>query len=455
MDIDSSYNSFFHAHFLKRLSHGGILLCAVLFAATIISCVNEPRIVFPIQETHSTISGFILPAHIRAGVFIGDAVFIDSASTDGASGFFRMDSISYGSYRLIVKAQGFGTYTAPLTIKSRYHMFADIVLSEYPSQINTIEPPDSTVVDSQFYTLNAPHFDSVFFIRVRFNQPIDTQSISKALSITPKIPITYRYTRSGQLQSILNIGVPADIFFSHRKVSVYLNSSLRTFAFDSLEFPVTLTYFPDTLLREKILMHEFIVQTVPSHGAQQIDPSTPLAIEFRSQLSRLSAMNVLTIAPGILYRTHWETKTSGNELLRLTPSQYLKTNTTYSITLDSGLSLGTKISSASIGFSFKTAPLLLTAARPGNDQTGVNNQETVSLTFNAPVDSTALLNSISFTPAVDSIGIGAWNGDSLTHTITHAAFTPNTSYALNLDTTCTDRYGCALFRQTTVRFKTR
>jgi hypothetical protein len=188
-----------------------------------------------------------------------------------------------------------------------------------------------------------------------------------------------------------------------------------------------------------------------------------LSITFGRKMDSVAVEAHLTITPQISYYTTWSPfLLSGpgdtDYRLEIKPMHYLRSGTTYTVSIDSGhLSLD-GIKNSPIGISFTTVPFRLIGHSPPQGQINAGPSIPIAFTFNMPIDTSTLLGAIRSTPAVteftiDSIGIDAQSA-RWTYRMGHGALLCATTYTIVVDTTVTDLFGTAARNGVSFEFST-
>jgi len=99
------------------------------------------------------------------------------------NGFFFFDSLALGTYQVKIEATGYHTDSATVVVGSNFFNFKDFKLSSSipPTLLSSIPANGDSCV---------PAWDP---IELTFNKPIDTSSVSSAITISPSIPLIFIY----------------------------------------------------------------------------------------------------------------------------------------------------------------------------------------------------------------------------------------------------------------------
>jgi len=99
------------------------------------------------------------------------------------NGFFFFDSLALGTYQVKIEATGYHTDSATVVVGSNFFNFKDFKLSSSipPTLLSSIPANGDSCV---------PAWDP---IELTFNKPIDTSSVSSAITISPSIPLIFTY----------------------------------------------------------------------------------------------------------------------------------------------------------------------------------------------------------------------------------------------------------------------
>jgi hypothetical protein len=147
-----------------------------------------------LTSTTSKIAGKILPVASNAKVYIEQGRPIDSAFIDPADGYFALNDLSAGVYRVRIIANGYDTFSAMIQISPGYsYDFGGIRLAERNNDFNDSIPSvyDHYPVNGSERIYLPPdkysQGSAALYISVSFDRPMNRESVEKALSISPPI----------------------------------------------------------------------------------------------------------------------------------------------------------------------------------------------------------------------------------------------------------------------------
>ena len=176
---------------------------------------------------------------------------------------------------------------------------------------------------------------------------------------------------------------------------------------------------------------------------------------FTTPMIPSSVEQRLSINPAVPFLTTW--RISGTQQLVVAPIQPLRSNTVYTVTVDSGYRSLSGVAGQPFQCQFKTLPIMVTKLQPLDGQINVAPEEKLQFTFNTPIDTAAFLAHFTMQPAVDSLRLIADSSGfgNQSFSIIHAAFAGSTVYTLTLDSAMTDRYGIPMGRNVSLNFSTK
>lgn len=243
-------------------------------------------------------------------------------------------------------------------------------------------------------------------ITLRFNQPMDTDSVVAALHMEPSL--TYDLTVISQTATLtltqpLDFGV--DYQFTLDKTAVNQDHI-------SLARPYTWNLaLPDPLLTVR----------GPSAG----DPAAPITIHFNYTMDTASVSQALEIKPDVQGKLAWN---EDNTALTLTPDGRLHADTTYTVSFTAPLRLqdGDELPPLAAA-TLHTPPPILSFAPTGDNQSPAT---VVRIRFDRLMDETATEAAFSIEPTVD--GTFEWQETTLTFHPTDGFFTEYTDYTVTL-----------------------
>jgi hypothetical protein len=149
----------------------------------------------PTQTTMtSKIAGTILPVTSLAKVYIEQGRPVDSACIDPADGYFTLNNLSAGVYKVRILANGYDTFSAMIQIDQGFsYDFGGIRLAERNKNFNDSIPSiyDHYPADeSELIYLPPDKYSqgsAALYVSISFDRPMNRESVEKALSISPPV----------------------------------------------------------------------------------------------------------------------------------------------------------------------------------------------------------------------------------------------------------------------------
>lgn len=246
-------------------------------------------------------------------------------------------------------------------------------------------------------------------ITLRFNQPMDTDSLAAALRMEPPLP--YDLDATDQTITItltqpLTFGVQYQFTLDKTAVNQDGISLARPYT-----WPLSLT---DPLGRVS--------------GPSASDPEAPLTIRFNYPMDAASVSRALEIKPAVQGKLGWN---EDNTMLTLTPDGRLRANTTYTINFITPLLLqdGSELPPMAAA-SFNTPPPILSFAPSGQN---VSPAALVQIRFDRLMDQAATEAAFAIEPAME--GTFEWRETTLVFHPTSGIFAENSDYTVTLAAT--------------------
>lgn len=141
-----------------------------------------------VRDDYETVSYYAITSadekqpidNITATLTPGNIVYNGDSNNNG---FYFFDSLATGTYQVKVEADGYHSDSATVVVGSNFFNFKDFKLSSSipPTLLSSIPANGDSCV---------PAWDP---IELTFNKPIDTSSVSSAITISPSIPLIFTY----------------------------------------------------------------------------------------------------------------------------------------------------------------------------------------------------------------------------------------------------------------------
>jgi hypothetical protein len=427
-------------------------LAAVLVFLPAIFCGKGPEVVFPvIPGPLGKASGFISPAGVMGTAYLFEDVAFDSAVIQPSTGFFFFDSVPSGRYELRVVVPGFGIPRRVVYIGQYGNDLGMIYLSRLPSQVSQVYMKDSTRIgfsscgagprllnSTPSYTVQTG--DTAVNFRIDFRQKMDSSSVVSALKIEPATQHRVTCSTDGSI-GILVVSFPVMELFKDSVMTLTIGRPAKTIYGEGLDFDLTLSYFISTACYGQAVFSTFLQKTIPYNGQAGVATENDIYLFFRAMMNEMSVQKALSILPPEPMNFFWSTTSDSMQQLRIVLPSALKTNTKYTVTLDSTARRAdsTRIP-VPVALSFTTAHFMITRYSPLNGDLNVPVDSPFEYRTNVPVDSSSFLKAFSIRPAVDSIWISV--ADSAKKVIVHHTYlTQKQAYTVTIDTNLSSAKG--------------
>ena len=445
-----------------------------LLAMTILSCTKTvEKIISPEIDPNASmgsIVGLVLQKDSNARVVVRQATPIDSTLINPADGQFRIDSLRVGNYDLYVKASNYGTYWIRNVVVNAGGVtyVGEIRLSNVPDMVSAFYPEDGAeIVFNRRW--------SQISISVRFNEPMDRESVEQAFSTDPpsegvfywgtftQIP-TPRYFwdelgysdrgKAGSQEPGANITTFSKVkAFTYRMArkdgytdttyTITISTAAKDTAGNHMQFPLQFRF---STVQSASTQNAILTQ--PEHGDIYVDPmaNSSIFITFPRRMDQASVENGLVISPATDAIFVWPT---GNQLKIFTGGP-LRCETTYQIHIPAtvldldGVALG-----EAFDFSFETAPVQVIGSIPQSGEVFVSRDAKMSMQFNTFMILSSVQNAFSITPQTSGKFIRGYetsNGRprNVVTFIPSGRLAPNTKYTVTVDTRAVDLHGTNL-----------
>ncbi len=160
-------------------------------------------------------------------------------------------------------------------------------------------------------------------IIINFNQRMDTGSVESALSISPAFKYSVVWDNSDST-AIIQSHIPLD---ANTDYTVTVGETATSADGVQLKGEYQFSFITG------IMGQPVVLGTMPNKGQSNIPSSHPIRVVFDRPMDVQSVEALLSISPDIDYTTNWY---EANMVLELVSASPLATNTTYTITIESG-----------------------------------------------------------------------------------------------------------------------
>ncbi len=414
---------------LQKLKSTSVLF---ILAAIIIycRCGGDHQITFPQVPTKGIINGYIDPVGVKSTVVLINVAVVDSVYPDSATGYFEFKDINYGSYKIIVKADSFGTINTVVRLTSGIYTLGSVVLTRYPSLISAVSPRDNSVINYE-RTSN----DSTVEFCFSFKKPVNKETFFENFSISPALPYRLSKESINDYRHDIYIEIPGVYLFLYPKVTFTFKKGISSIYFEPLEFDYSVSYFPDTSKVNDLIYRNFFSSVIPQNNAQAVSVSTDLKLRFKKPMDRASVESALIIKPDTKFEMNWQNTDDGGEQLTMQFADLLKKGITYIVTIDSSAKSADGIRfPRPVTTMFTTDRMKVVTFSPNAKEMYVSDSKILTYTFSYPVDSASFMNAFSITPPVDSLQLLFFDNKK-TVMVLHQDFILDTIYTVALDTT--------------------
>lgn len=425
--------------------HVARLLPTLLIMATVIlycRCGGDHEIIFPQVPTQGIINGYIDPTGVKAKVFLVNVAVVDSVVPDSATGYFEFRSVNYGSYKLVVKADSFGTVSTVVRLTSGTYTLGSVELNKYPSQIYSIFPADNSAIT---YDRSSTVNDSTVEFCFSFRKPVKREIFLENFIISPALPFKISKESISDYRHDIYIEIPAIYFFSNPKITCTLKKEISTIYFEPLEFDYSVSYFPDTTKVNDVIFRNFFSSVTPQNNAQSVSVSTDLKVRFKKPMDHISVGSALIIKPETKYEINWQKMDDGGELMTILFADLLKKGTTYSVTIDTNAKSASAVKfPRPVITKFATDPMKIVSFSPNTKEMYVSDSKVLTYSFSYPIDSASFLKAFSISPSTDSLQLLLFDNKK-TVMVLHKDFILDTVYTVIIDTSLVAYTGEHLF----------
>jgi len=407
------------------------ILIAVLF---LISC--QPEINVIINKEPGRITGIVVPVNETATVELYQGNLIDQTTTD-ANGFFEFEKVSPGTYRLVVKADQYGSVeVSNIRVSDSEGYDVGIVeLSLFPNPLIDVSPYNGA---RDVGASNA-------YIRLFFTEYMMPETVKEAFSITPSldnISLSSPSYSSGSSRYLYSIHGD---FKPGIEYTYTIDTTAATAYGKNLEFSYSSSF----------TIEEFKITSIAWNG----ESNSELRIAFNSQISADNFDKITINPPTATYLNSDNSSSRGTNssmYLRISPAISWMTDTTYTVLISDDIaeSGGTTLGRDSI-FTFVTDPIAITSTSPRNDQYFISVLPDIMVRFNNIVDESTIADALTVFPeAVYEIWTYYSDGYNYFYLNVISDLQNKTQYVVELSTDLKDYYGRHLKAPYSFRFVT-
>ncbi len=397
----------------------------------------HPEINVIISKEPGMISGIVVPIDVVATVELYQGSLVAETNTD-ADGIFEFDDVDPGTYRIIARAENYGSVelSGIKVSDSEGYDTGIIELSLYPAPL----------IDSYPYNGARDISISNAYIRLYFESYMLPESIEKAFSITPELENlsfshpTY-YSSGNRYSYIIEGDFKPGIEYTYT-----IDTNAVSYTGERLEFS-----FSSSFTTEK-----FKITSIICNGGSY----SVLTISFNCSVSadNFDKISINPPTPAYLddYYSLNARGTDSFTYFRIYPEISWMTDTIYTVLISSEIteSGGTTLGRDST-FTFVTDPLEIADTYPRNEQCYISLLPDIMVRFNNIVDESTIADALSVSPeAVYEIWTYYSDGYNYFYLNVTEALQRKTEYVVAISTALQDYYGRHLENPYSFRFVT-
>ena len=377
----------------------------------------------------------ILPAYTYAYVVFNNIVSPDAASllqlSPAVGGKWSVQGNS--RYISFISTSPFNfntTYTliVPSTVKDQDgHALHESVASTFTTtgfRVSSTSPANGEE--------NVTHT----YLYFNFTGALDTGSVRSAFNISPYVAGTFQFYNSSQFQFLAENG-----FSMNTKYTITLSPSLQSASGVTLSpYSMSFTTAPFQ-----------VDYSYPSDGSTDVSLNNAINIQCNAFVDTASARSAFSISPATagtfqLYRN--------SNSFSFMPINGLLPGTKYSVTISTALrTLQGDVLSSPYSFSFTTDQFRVTSSYPYNGATSVYRNSNISISCNAPLDTSTIRSAFSISPTV--AGTVTYSASShYFYFYPSVSYTANTTYTYTVSTALKSASGGALASPFSASFTT-
>jgi hypothetical protein len=276
-----------------------------------------------------------------------------------------------------------------------------------------------------------------------FNYPVDSSSFIKAFTITPLVD-SLQFLFVDNKKSVMIVHPD---FITDTVYTVVIDTFLQTYSGEHIKSEIRQIFY--TGFTDSLRTSNCIQKTFPPDTVSQVECGENIIITFTGPMDKTSITKCISITPPVPTELVWLSTST----LQIKQLQFLKSNTQYTITLDSGYTTQDKrVRGTGYTMKFKTKPLRVVSYYPLADQVNVSCDQDIQLIFSAPVDTLSLLSRCYFYPPVDSLI--CLRDKEGRYYIRHTRLLNSTEYNFVVSDSIADRYGIISENRLSIKFST-
>lgn len=375
-----------------------------------------------------SLAGVVEPAEsgARVSAWQGREVaftYIDS------TGYFIITDLPVGTYSIKAEAEGYTTYESKIVTvyKGGVTTMGIITLRPFPDLVRSVYPPDKAT--------NVPPYRSIC---IYFNDNMNKESVIDAFSISPTTEGSFTWRdRTNYYGRELEFS-PSSNLLPMVMYKVTLDTTAQDTAGNHLTKPFSFSFTVSGVGVESFY---------PRDGQTDVYTDINIYIYFNTIMDRESVEDAFDIYPpttgNLSFYGEGVKNGAGRDRLLFKADPFLKTNTLYTITLDttaqdtSGIAISEPLS-----FSFVTEELKIDWTYPGEDWIDVQTSGSIRIRFNAAMNETTTEEAFSIVPDVE--GSFDWPAPGRLDFDSDQVLASNTLYTIAIDASAQDVDGIKL-----------
>jgi hypothetical protein len=358
-----------------------------------------------------------------------------------STGYFILSDLPVGTYTIKVEAEGYTTYESKIytVYEGGVTTVGTVTLSPFPDLISSVYPQDKAVGVPLYIDL-----------RVYFKKPMNKESVEDAFSIDPATEGTLSwgdYTR------------PEGRHLEFNPTLNLLPFVLYTVTFDTLAQDTAGNHLSRPFSFSFTTAGVGVDNFYPGNNQVDVPTDIYITIYFNTTMNHQKVEDAFNIEPPTVGNLQWYRSGDkggggGRDHLMFRPDPFFKTNTSYTVTLDStaqdtnGVSIYEPLS-----FSFTTEKLKVDWTHPGDEWDGISTGEVIIIRFNAAMNRTDTETAFSIIPEIE--GSFQWPDPGQLTFDPDQVLASNSLYNITIDSSAQDTEGTKLPQSYHFSFTTR
>lgn len=414
------------------------LICVAMLSLVVFNCTKKTitNNYYPSADK-GAIVGFVYPPDSETKVTAYLGMEIASTYID-TTGYFELNDLPLGYYALLVQAEGyFDYYTKGYSVLTGGATVSvdTIFLTSIHDLIQSVWPSDRVqgvrVTDR---------------IRITFRTKMNQGSVEGAFHVEPKIEGDFSWNYGSR--SALEF-VPRDPFMTNTTYQVTVDTTASDADGIKLSKPYRFSFTTEPIR---------IVSTFPRHKETWVSPTTAVTITFNTSMNRESVISAFKMVDSQMKAIDGDYYWSTQQYLSFRPYSALTANEKYTVTIDTNASdiSGGKLTEL-YQFYFTTEPIRILTTRPTNQETWVDPNTSVIITFNTEMNAESVILAFKMVDSQlkDVTGAFLWYDKRYVEFRSYSVLAFGETYTVTIDTNAKDISGGSLDKPYNFWFKTR